>query len=383
MSKKKKIVIISCTCAIVLLIGIITAVITMTPVKGEVTSEFWTKNLRYDINDTVQIEKEPGKDFVILNLTDIQFSDTLDIGKREFTKETIDKLINDVKPDLITMTGDQVWTGLNKYSVKDFVKMMDSYKIPWAPVFGNHDREGNADINWIAEQFGKSQYCLMKKGPNNIGGVGNYVVNIMEGDRIYHSLIMMDSGGNRDYSSLKEEDKIISYRLDENFELAKDAEGNYIERTIGTNYEFISDTQIEWYKWNIRGAEEYNKARDGMMPQSSLFIHIPLPEYYLAYVDYLKSGKDESFEFVGAMREDVCCPRVNSGMFDAVMEMGSTKDIVAGHDHVNDYSLVYKGVRLTYGVKTGDRCYWQEGVNGGTVITIGKTVIVEQKYINV
>lgn len=40
---------------------------------------------------------------------------------------------------------------------------MDSFQIPWAPINGNHDGEGNADFNWIADEFLKSKYCLLKK----------------------------------------------------------------------------------------------------------------------------------------------------------------------------------------------------------------------------
>lgn len=81
----------------------------------------------------------------MLNLTDIQFGDFHDIGKRTFTEDTIRAVIAETEPDLITLTGDQVWTKHSKYSIRHLVSFLDSFGIPWAPVMGNHDAEGNAD----------------------------------------------------------------------------------------------------------------------------------------------------------------------------------------------------------------------------------------------
>ena len=199
MKTKKKIKIAVSVLAAVVLVGILASGILWFPGKGETTGEFWLSTMPYRLEDTVILQKEPGKDFKILNLADIQLGDMLDIGKRAYTEETIRRLVEETKPDLITLTGDQTWTGSQRLSVRYFVELMDSFQIPWAPVFGNHDGEGNVDKNWIADRYMASEYCLFQKGPNNIGGVGNYIINIMEGDKIVQSLIMMDSGQGREY----------------------------------------------------------------------------------------------------------------------------------------------------------------------------------------
>ena len=54
-----------------------------------------------------------------------------------------------------------------------------------------------------------------------------------------------------------------------------------------------------------------------------------------------------------------------------------------GHDHVNSLSVEYKGVRLTYGLKTGPTCYSDEDMEGATLITImdgTNEVVVEHVY---
>lgn len=380
MSKRKKTVLIirSAVLAILLTVGIVLGILWF-PVKGEKNNEIWLSSDTYRLEDTVVLQKEPGKDFKILNLTDIQYSDILDFAQRGYTRKTVTALIEQEKPDLITLTGDQVWTVFQKQSQKELVKFIDSFGIPWAPVFGNHDGEGNADKEWLADRFLEAEHCLFKKGPNNIGGVGNYIINIMEGDKIVQSLIMMDSGASRDYSAITEEQKMYSKAIDpDTQEYILNDDGSVKIDVFGKNYDFINENQIAWYKWAIKGAAEVN---GGETPESIAFFHIALPEFYLAYVQWKDSGYDSEMGF-GEKREQVCCPSVNSGMFAAIKELGSTKNVVVGHDHINNYSVLYEGVRLTYGMKTGDRCYADDDMNGGTVLTVTDNgVTTEHKYI--
>lgn len=377
-TKKRIITAVLSIVAVLLIVAIVLGILWF-PVKGKANNEFWLSTDTYRLEDTVVIQKDPNKDFKILNLTDIQYNDTLDIGNRKYTEKTIKTLIEQEKPDLITLTGDQVWAAFQKQSQKDLIELIDSYGIPWAPVFGNHDGEGNADKNWLADRYIESKNCLFKKGPNNIGGVGNYIINIMEGDKIVQSLIMMDSGSWRGYDGIPEERKMTEKAIDpDTQEWIMNDDGSVKIDAFGTGYEFLAESQIEWYKWAIKGAQKVN---GGEMPESIAFFHIAIPEFYTAYIRWKESGYDSEMGF-GEKREEVCCPSINSGFFNAVKELGSTKNIVVGHDHVNNYSVMYEGVRLTYGLKTGDRCYADEDLNGGTVLTITKSgITTEHKYV--
>lgn len=382
MAKKKKIVIrvLAIVLAVLLTVGIVLGILWF-PVKGKANHEFWLSTDTYRLENTVTIQKEPGKDFKILNLADIQYNDTLDIFNRAYTEETIRTLIEQEKPDLITMTGDQVWAAFQKQSQKDLIKFMDSFGIPWAPVYGNHDGEGNADKNWLADRYLESEYCVFKKGPNNIGGTGNYVINIMEGDKIVQSLIMLDSGSWRGYDdNLKGREMIADALNDDTQEYILNDDGTRKQEPFGTGYEFMSESQIAWYKWVLEGAKQVN---GGEMPESMLFFHIALPEFYNAYLQWKDSGYDPAMGF-GEKRETVCCPSVNSGFFQVIKDLDSTKNVIVGHDHVNCYSVLYEGVRLTYGLKTGDRCYANDDLNGGTLLTITDNgVKTEHKFVKI
>ena len=163
-----------------------------------------------DPNTFVTVEKDPDKDFIVLNLTDTHLSD---YDYRLFTGELalrdVKRLIKEIKPNLITLSGDLVCAASEYNSVKKLTETMNSFRIPWAPVFGNHDGEAkNIDKDYLAEVMigngydpDNGNYCLMRKGPKNLGDkddtrVGNYVILVKEKgtDNIAQAFFMMDTG---------------------------------------------------------------------------------------------------------------------------------------------------------------------------------------------
>ncbi len=311
---------------------------------GEVSAETWSAEDEYSVDDTTVLTKESGEDFVILNITDIHFADYDERAWMAFSAiATVKRLVRRVKPDLITVTGDIVCSESSVYSIKRFTDMMNGFGIPWAPVFGNHESDGNCDINYLADIMLKSKYCLLKKGDPALG-VGNYVVNIAEKDTdgkldIVQSLIMMD-----------------------------------------THKTHLNEAQIQWYKWATNGINE----ACGKAVESTVFYHIPNVEYQYAY-DLAWNTETEKwndgFDASGELNEKICCHRdedgnpLNNGFFDAVKSVGTTKNIFCGHEHLNNFSILYEGVRLTYTLKVGRASGFQFGFNGGTVITLNDSGI--------
>ena len=304
----------------------------------------WSAESEYKLEDTIVIEKSPDKDFVILNLTDIQLTSIKACGEEgELAENMIKKLVSETKPDLITMTGD---------NAKDFIaylkliEFMESLEIPWAPVMGNHDGEGMLREAWAAYSLAEAEHCLFKFGPKDMG-YGNYIINITENDKIIHSLIMMDTHSNKMYT---------------------DKDGKEFK-----GYDHVWPNQIEWYKWAVNGAAKLA----GEDVQTSVFMHIPVVEYGDAWnaawdeetQSFVGEYADTSF---GVKHEPVGCAPENNGFFSVIKSLGSTKDVVCGHEHVSNYSIVYEGVRLTYALKTGVGSYWEAELNGGTKMTVNK-----------
>ena len=95
----------------------------------------------------------------------------------------------------------------------------------------------------------------------------------------------------------------------------------------------------------------------GHTVNSMLFFHIPLQEYKTATELYLE-GNDEVKYFFGENPGDhggitnelVCCFDYPSKIFDKAVELCSTTAMFCGHDHYNNASIEYKGIRLTYGM---------------------------------
>lgn len=302
--------------------------------------EDWSAEKAYTDDYAVTLEKDPDKDFVILNFSDVQLSESEIFEENgKIAEATIAKAVEEVKPDLITLTGDNSWCQIGYMRL---VKFIDSYGIPWAAVMGNHDGDNGEELdeNWCAQQIYRSKNSVFKFGPKDMG-VGNYIINIKENGRIIHSIYMMDT----------------------HTETSLDCGG----------YDHLWDNQLEWYEWAVKG----NNSLAGRTVESSIFFHIPCIQYRYAWNEakYNKeTGVYDNPEYAdsfGSNDEWICSPDYDSGFFALVKELGSTKNMIAGHDHVNDSSILYDGIRLSYSLKCGPGCYWNSEKNGGSTLTIG------------
>ena len=320
----------------------------------------------------ITLQKDPDKDFVILNLTDTQLgTDEWEVGhiNRNILVRTVTELVKRVKPDLITISGDLGWAGqLEAYeATADF---LDSFGIPWAPVWGNHDnQDGPEFVERVVEVFSKCRYFTYEKGDSVLGS-GNYVIGIAENEKIVEGLILMDS-----------HDRIFSI----------DEAGN--ETAV---YAKIIPEQIAWYKQQV-----YELFAKGCK-DTTMLMHIPIYAYRQAFEEAFRKDipRDsvtlETFanedcwnegykDTVGVQLEGICSHPEEDGVFEIIAELDSTKNIIAGHDHINNWIINYKGIRLIYGLKTGPGCYWDPRLNGGTVILVNTDGVkaVCHEYVNV
>lgn len=344
-AKTKKIlrIVLSVILAVLVVLGAV-ALWLFLPRKGEASKEMWFSGDTYDASAVQTIEKTPGEAFKILQLTDIQIGFPSQLAEaKDRIKEAVDKS----QPDLIVLTGDNIEGPLVGVMLKPLASYIDSFGIPWAPVYGNHDGEFGFDLNWQGDLYESYEHCLFQKGPVTLSGVGNYAVNLTENGKIVYSLILLDSGSGRTYPDGK------------------------------WDYDYIKEDQIHWYEWNIRGVSNaaygtFDPAAGKVVP-SMCFFHIPLPEYATAmqgYVDSDGKGKPQAEGAIGENRENVCCPPVNSGFFARAKALGSTTAFVAGHDHVNSSVLQYEGITLAYGLKATRGNYHDNDMLGSSVITI-------------
>ncbi|MBR0413637.1 MAG: metallophosphoesterase [Clostridia bacterium] len=268
--------------------------------------------------------------------------------------QTVETMVRAEKPDLVIVTGDAFFpvprsgTFNNANELKVFAGLMNRLGVYWAYTFGNHEYQGMAYLkeSALAERLeGCSEYCLFQRGSESVSGEGNYAINVKNSDGvIIRSLILLDSH---------------AYKADDRWGL-------------GEAYDNIHQDQIEWYKNLVNNFTELNKqaiaatadltkrstySKNFSIVKSSLFFHIPIEEYKIAWEDYRQNGyrNTATTEYLyGYMGEEespyIYCSDEPDNLFEAVMEYGSTDSIFCGHDHTNNFSLRYMGIRLTYGL---------------------------------
>lgn len=259
------------------------------------------------------------KTFTIVQFTDIHWHNGEPEDKN--TQELMEMAVDQVRPDLVALTGD-ILSGGNckdpRASLLQAVAVSEERKIPWAFTFGNHDSEGSVLREGLMEVMASCAMNLSEPGPEDISGMSNYVLRIQNSH---------DGGP-----------AAALYFLDS---------GRHPPTDIG-GYDWIRRDQIEWYI-----DESTSLAYEAGKPLPALaFFHIPIPEY------------DEVWDLhscYGVKYEPVCCPRVNTGLFAAMHEMGDVIGILVGHDHINDYEGDLHGIRLCYCRGTGHHAYGKEG----------------------
>ncbi|HHX72688.1 MAG TPA: metallophosphoesterase family protein [Clostridiales bacterium] len=274
-----------------------------------------------------------GDSFLIMQVADAHLDFLNDGPPEEHTLKLISDAIDTQKPDLVISTGDLLSSQVSEHTLRGFCEFMAEKKQRWAFVFGNHDAEYGAPAPMLEQILLNDPWCIYEHGDPSIKGYGNYVINIWDkNDMVKWTLYMMDSGaGNK-------------------------------TRNIG-GWDYMDHTQVYWY---AKTRDTIN-ARYG--PHSSLFFfHIPLPEYHEVW---------NTKTCLGSKNESICAPKINSGLFTAMLEDGGAKGVFVGHDHTNDFVGELYGVRLCYGRGTGFRHngrggYGKEGfLHGVRMIKLG------------
>lgn len=285
-------------------------------------------------------------DFRVMQLTDVHIGGGwMSFGKDRKAIEAVVSMVTEEKPDLVAVTGDiaypvpfQSGTFNNRIPARIFGRLMEKLGVYWAPVLGNHDTEAYAYFSrryigryYEEHRYSKNhsdKYCLFKSGDNSIDGVGNYAVQVRNNlGVITQCLFFMDTGSYVDYDIFG----------------------------IFWRYDGMHQNQIDWYEKQLRNFEKYNMRLGAEMPKSLMFFHIPIAQYKEAWEQYRKNGFSDTPDvkrFYGEVGEKGgVFPSLHPDkVFETICRLGSTKGTFCGHDHLNNFSLDYKGVRLTYGL---------------------------------
>lgn len=273
--------------------------------------EYYRKNMNFKEN------------FKITQFTDLHFSVQTDYKK---VSDYLKKNITTSNPDLMVFTGDS-FMDASKSVVSNVLDFIDSFNIPFAFTYGNHDLQGSYDEFFINDYIkGLKNSVFVDFNDDNLYGLTNYYIDLMDGNSIKYRLFIIDSN-------------------------------SYHFNGFDYDYDVIHEDQIAHLE-NI-------VTNEGKVP-SFAFYHIPLYEEYDAY-NLIKEGKLETYK--GAHNEKVSKGYKRTDAFSRMKNIGVVGHFF-GHDHINYTDTLYQDVTLSYGVKSTPEIYNYDEIIGYKELTL-------------
>ncbi len=291
------------------------------------------------------------RELKVMQLTDIHIGGGwMSTKKDAMALNAVAAMITAEKPDFVVVSGDiaypvpfQAGTFNNMSGAKLFAELMETLGVYWTACYGNHDTEaysyyGRDDITELYEQY---PHCLMRKGAEGIDGYGNQVFNIVNSSGVItRSIFTIDSH---------------SY-----------VDGDIFG--IFWKYDSVHENQIEWYRETVKANQTHNRMKlyassnsefsqnnpTALNPKSTVFLHIPFAEYKTAWDEYAANGYADTENVkwnygAGGEKDPVVYHGVyEDNFFETMLELHSTDSVFCGHDHLNNFSLNYKGIDLAY-----------------------------------
>ena len=299
------------------------------------------------------VEVPTGREPVILQLSDTQIIDadqerpgrggvhkdfwaTDKMNERCFNY--LREIVEETNPDFIIITGDLVYGEFddNGTALQKLITVMESFKKPWSPVFGNHDNESKMGVDWQCEQLEKAKYCYFEQ--KELSGNGNYSVGIAQGGELKRVFYMMDTN----------------------------ACGKASEESLANGHTYpyfagFKQDQIDWYTNQITRIKEMSPAT-----KISFAYHIQQAVFGEAYskygfnqnvevqdinIDLLQNKAESDFGYIGKQMKGPW--DTDKKVYNGMKALG-VDSIFVGHEHCNNASVVYDGIRFQYGQKSSE-----------------------------
>lgn len=275
--------------------------------------------------------------------------DKVEINCFRHIKDTVTQ----TRPHLILITGDMVYGEFddNGGMLRKFSDFMDSLGIPWAPVFGNHDKESGIGLEAIRGIFNSATHCIFDNETSDFeDGDSNFAIKAYQQDRLIETVYMLDTKG------------------------CTKATAEALRRPAG-----ITEGQCRFIE---RIAKEAERETGAVVPAIAAY-HIPTREFYDAFeekgypvTEGIVIGVDVPAcdgDF-GAFFEKGAKPAPSPENFAERLRTCGVRAVFAGHEHLSCTSVVWRGIRWTLGLKCGTYDYHLNGALGGTLIEISDEV---------
>ena len=303
----------------------------------------------------------------ILQIADIQEA----IWVSSVEKLLLFETVRQTKPDLIVLTGDNIagYSAEKKwgatFAIRQVMDILSLFHTPIAAVFGNHDDEGT-------ELTKLDQMDVYESYPTFIGCRG------VVAEKTVDKTVINVGTYNLPVYADKCSDEVA-------FNIWCFDSGNYNPDNRYGGYGYVFPEQLEWY---VEKSNELKKANGGVPVPSIAFQHI-IPPQIAEALQEVPEGTPGAVDFAGKwytlpegtdltknhLSEAPCPPHLDFkpgyAEVETMLAQGDVNAIFCGHDHVNGFSVPYKGIDLvtspgcTYGSYNDDN-------RGFRLITIDK-----------
>ena len=272
--------------------------------------------------------------FKIMQVADMQDDEFLAGLVKSFLK----KALEEEKPDLVVLTGDNtagyackvgikaIDDALSKQAVNQFMSIFEDAGVPVAMVYGNHDDDDTKTTKEdLMAMYQKYDCFIGYDAEPELYGCGTYNVPIYSSDgsdKVKFNLWMFDS--------------------------------NTYDEEFG-GYDYVHPDQIAWYE---KTETELTKANGGTPVPSMLFQHIIVDEIWdciepcnaddagaWKFGDSYSRIKPE-LQKGGNFKEWPCPGTQESNQFESVKENGNCLAMFFGHDHNNSFEISYQGIDI-------------------------------------
>ncbi|MBR2413778.1 MAG: metallophosphoesterase [Clostridia bacterium] len=305
--------------------------------------------------NTDVLQFDENGEFVIMHLCDCQDGFPASETMLAFIRYTIAKY----DPDIVVLGGDNTVgpKETKAQAIEELVTPFVESETYFAVTFGNHDNEQGVDKEQLLEyyqQFG-GEYCLTIDIVPELFGVGT------------HNLPVLSSDGSKYAFNI--------WTFDSN---------TYVE---GGGYDAVHEDQIEWYK---QTAADLAAANGGEVVPAMAFQHIIVGEVFpaifqtypeaLAVPDITKTVDGVTYSFTpqydritsGVVMEFPCPGEINYGQFDAFLAVGDVIATFSGHDHINSFTVPYKGIDIVNTPGATFNSYGDDSNRGCRILTINE-----------
>ena len=303
----------------------------------------------------------------ILQIADIQEA----IWVSSVEKLLLFETVRQTRPDLIVLTGDNIagYSAEKKwgatFAIRQVMDILSLFHTPIAAVFGNHDDEGT-------ELTKLDQMDVYESYPTFIGCRG------VVAEKTVDKTVINVGTYNLPVYADKCSDEVA-------FNIWCFDSGNYNPDNRYGGYGYVFPEQLEWY---VDKSNELKEANGGVPVPSIAFQHI-IPPQIAEALQEVPEGTPGAVDFAGKwytlpegtdltknhLSEAPCPPNLDFAPgyaeVETMLAQGDVNAIFCGHDHVNGFSVPYKGIDLvtspgcTYGSYNDDN-------RGFRLITIDK-----------